>query len=76
MNFQINHIFFYRIYPQIDLELWPQKLYPLVICYMAIEKAEIVSFPIQHGGSFQFVFCERLHKMALEIKKIPMINPI
>ena len=30
------------------------KLYPLVICYMAIEHGpvDIVSFPIKNGGSF------------------------
>ena len=32
------------------------KIYPLVICYIAIENdpVEIVDFPIQKGGSFQF----------------------
>ena len=42
---------------------------------IAIENGpvEIVNCPIQHGGSFQFVFCKRLPEGNLEK---PMILPI
>ena len=42
-------------------------IYPLVICYIAIEHGpvEIVDLSIEHGGSFQFVICKRLPGRAL-----------
>ena len=49
------------MYQHVPSQTWDFKLYPLVICYIAIENCpvEIVDFPFKNGGSFH-PFCKRV----------------